>query len=219
MNFQTSNTQTEPIIIALQHHQYYDRNGDRVQSISNQNATNANDQQPRRISLPSKTGDVTLTTDHYEFTCIYPNCDKIFELTNDLYDHIRENHADEERKCPKPDCRKQFKCMASLVYHARRHTTAKPYVCPLPDCPFDTAAKGNLKSHLLSKQHKSVMTLPLLNTILSIDTVHARPETYLHPPRHKRIFKLGAANKNPESKLKHSPRKRESDDNQVYIHV
>ena len=134
---------TGEIFITMTHHKYFDSNG----NPTTQYLTNPNHRfQP--ITLPTKFGTVALNYDHYEFPCIYPNCSKIFELTNDLYDHIREHHKDWEMKCPKPNCTKQFKCMASLVYHVRRHTTDRPYKCPLPNCVFDTAAKGNLKAHL-----------------------------------------------------------------------
>ena len=70
--------------------------------------------------------------------------------------------------------------------------------------------------HRLSKQHKDVMTLPLINTILSMDTTQARPETYLHPPRHKRILKLGTPMSNV-SNLSGNKR-RHASDSQVLIH-
>eukprot|EP01084_Bolivina_argentea_P064594 117791_1 len=123
-----------------------------------------------------------LNPKHFNFDCIYPDCPQKFTLTNDLYYHIRDHNK--ELLCPR--CDNKFKCMASLVYHVRTHTGAKPYVCPLPDCQFVTATKGNLKAHLLSNQHKDLMSLDLLNVILSLDTLHARLEVSLHAPRERK---------------------------------
>lgn len=125
------------MIVTLRHHNYFDRFGNQVENAARS-----------PITLPTKFGNIVLTVDHFEFRCIYPGCSKIFELTNDLYDHIRDNHQEWQMRCPKSGCGRNFKCMATLVYHARRHTPNKPYICPLPGCSFITAAKGNLKAHL-----------------------------------------------------------------------
>lgn len=115
----------------------------------------------------------------FTFECHFEGCKEKFHLTADLYKHIRAHFK--ILKCS--FCEKVYKSMPTFIHHVRTHTGHKPYFCPLPSCATRFATKGQLKHHLLSKQHREQMTLELMNDIMSWDTKNPRPETTLHRPR------------------------------------
>ena len=128
-----------------------------LSDLVNRTSSNSSISSMSRSSRSSIADFPFLNPTRFSFDCIYPECNQKFELTNDLYDHVREHNK--ELICPM--CDNKYKCMASLIYHVRTHTGNKPYVCPLPLCKFVTATKGNLKAHLLSNQHKLSNTIQL----------------------------------------------------------
>ena len=70
-----------------------------------------------------------LSPTHFSFDCVRPECGEKFELTNDLYDHIREHGKGLECTL----CKRRYKCMASLVYHVRTHTAEVMISYPFDD--------------------------------------------------------------------------------------
>ena len=84
-----------------------------------------------------------------------------------------------------------------LIYHVRsHHTTIKPYICPLSECDFSTVTKVGLKQHLLCNKHRDIMSVPLLNKILAMDTKRGQKETRLLAPRES---KTGKRRRNSDS--------------------
>merc|ERR1712096_241575 len=115
----------------------------------------------------------------FVFACIYPECTATFEMTNDLYGHIREHDVD--LHCPYCGIRRNS--MSMMVNHVRTHTGLRPYRCPLPNCNFGFSTKGILRQHLVSKKHREEISLDMLNAILSFDTKNGRPQVALRGPR------------------------------------
>ena len=89
----------------------------------------------------------------FVFACIYPDCTATFEMTNDLYVHIREHGVD--LHCPYCGIRRNS--MSMMVNHVRTHTGKRPYRCPMPNCEFGSTTKGILRQHLVSKKHRYLL--------------------------------------------------------------
>jgi len=122
-----------------------------------------------------------LSPTQFHFRCIYANCEFQCEMTNDLYVHIRSHGKAIE--CPY--CGIKRGSLSVMVNHVRSHSGERPYRCPLPHCEFASSTKGILRQHMVSRRHKSVMSLELMNDILSWDTHRGRPQRKLRGPRER----------------------------------
>jgi hypothetical protein len=91
---------------------------------------------------------------HFYYWQFYFFLNETFNLTGNLYRHIKNNHigydADTERLvCPYCPGDHVSSCMSNFVIHLRGHTQEKPWSCPFPGCFHKCKSKSSTKSRNL----------------------------------------------------------------------
>ncbi|KAF2244587.1 BTE binding protein 4 [Trematosphaeria pertusa] len=77
-----------------------------------------------------------------KWTCLYPDCGKIFGRRENIRSHVQTHLGDRQYKCN--GCGKRFVRQHDLKRHAKIHTGNKPYLCP---CGAGFARQDALTRH------------------------------------------------------------------------
>lgn len=112
---------------------------------------------------------IYIRNEHGLFVC--PTCGVTKKNQSTMHYHMKTHEEVMEFKCK--TCHKEFIHAQALKIHMEaRHAKAKKGVaCPVHDCPFESASKGNCRTHFL-RIHCAKETAELLDRDMKTGDIH-----------------------------------------------